>query len=597
MRVQELGTSTPIASYQFMINRDDSGNTRDSVVDCFPDTNPDYPAGCNWASVHSINGGTQQGLVTQGDETHLNETIGINLPDGKYVISVIAAGHKIDGEHFSVPLPDTGLVTVQMYAMPLPLSTIRVRVFEDIAGTNGELDIPGEQGLAGFRALVEDVAGEVTTDWYGNPLCTEYALDSLGNPDPEQPIPGTGGVCLSDSNGDLVIPNLGPGRYEVSAIPPNGQTWYRTTTLEGGPGWDVWPQENNSGYETEIIIGGEAQPEIPMGFVKPTSCTTNPLAPVSCPTATGGITGTVWSVKTYFPPVGGLFFGGNGGSSTNGVALDKRVANPLVALGALQGGDQTVWMGRGNTNGTFTIQNVPNGNYVLTVWDTNQLQLLDFKQVTVTGGQVTNAGDIMVAHWFGIIEGYIFVDTNENGIKDAGEFGIPNYALTLRKRDNALVDQFDRFATTNNSGYYTFRRVYPYLQWTVLEAYNDRYFTTGYTFKTDNQPTSTTVLGGGVDVSVFVGFGLTTRVDWGVKPYAAGTNGGIAGTVSYEVTRNELDPRLAAIEDYQPGIPDLEMRLYAAKKDASGAFEFEADGSYKKGPLLNTYTTETWQRP
>ena len=36
-----------------------------------------------------------------------------------------------------------------------------------------------------------------------------------------------------------------------------------------------------------------------------------------------------------------------------------------------------------------------------------------------------------------------------------------------------------------------------------------------------------------------------------------GTNGGIVGTVSYDTTRNELDPADAATEGYQPGIPDV----------------------------------------
>ena len=39
-------------------------------------------------------------------------------------------------------------------------------------------------------------------------------------------------------------------------------------------------------------------------------------------------------------------------------------------------------------------------------------------------------------------------------------------------------------------------------------------------------------------------------------------NGGIVGTVSYDVTRNELDPRYAAVEPWQPGVPDLTMQLW-----------------------------------
>ncbi len=57
--------------------------------------------------------------------------------------------------------------------------------------------------------------------------------------------------------------------------------------------------------------------------------------------------------------------------------------------------------------------------------------------------------------------------------------------------------------------------------------------------------------------------GLGGRLDWGVKAYAPGTNGGIVGTVSYDTTRNELDPAYAAIEDWQPSISGLTVDLYA----------------------------------
>ena len=63
--------------------------------------------------------------------------------------------------------------------------------------------------------------------------------------------------------------------------------------------------------------------------------------------------------------------------------------------------------------------------------------------------------------------------------------------------------------------------------------------------------------------------GLSGTMDWGVHTYdPRGTNGvdpqngGIVGTVSYDTTRNELDPRYAAVEDWQPGVPNLRVELY-----------------------------------
>ncbi len=63
-------------------------------------------------------------------------------------------------------------------------------------------------------------------------------------------------------------------------------------------------------------------------------------------------------------------------------------------------------------------------------------------------------------------------------------------------------------------------------------------------------------------------------MDWGVHAYdptgANGVdprNGGIVGTVSYDTTRNELDPRYPAAEDWQPGISEPAGRTCTAPID------------------------------
>ena len=156
-------------------------------------------------------------------------------------------------------------------------------------------------------------------------------------------------------------------------------------------------------------------------------------------------------------------------------------------------------------------------------------------------------------------------------------------------------------------------QAYPLTEWLILEAYDDRYYTTGVTYQADNQDQPTTVLGQGVDVSVLPIIGLSGTLDWGVHAYdAAGTNGvdpqngGIVGSISYDTTRNELDPQYAAAEDWQPGVSGVTVELYApidcgthagTPCDARGDYELNADGSYAHGTLLNTYVSETWERP
>ncbi len=85
-----------------------------------------------------------------------------------------------------------------------------------------------EQGLAGFSAQITDDLGDVTTDIYGNPLCTRYdgedpvtfVIPATSLDVDMMPVVATlGGQCLSDANGDLSIPHLGTNRYALLVVP------------------------------------------------------------------------------------------------------------------------------------------------------------------------------------------------------------------------------------------------------------------------------------------------------------------------------------------------------------------------------------------
>ena len=278
--------------------------------------------------------------------------------------------------------------------------------------------------------------------------------------------------------------------------------------------------------------------------------------------------------------------------------------------------DTAIYVGQGDSNGAFDIANVPDGNYTLTWWDEPQNYILDLVNVSVANGETVDMGILPLNGWWTKIDGYVFNDDNRNGVRDPGETGVPQFTLTMRKRENSLMDRGTTLVSTDANGYYSFESAYPMTQWLVEEAYSDSYYTTGVTYQTDNQPTPTTVLGAGVDVSMLPIIGLSGTLDWGVHAYdPLGTNGidprngGIVGTVSYDTTRNELDPRYAAVEDWQPGIPDLDVGLYKpvaclpnqpwspCSTAAGPKYELAPDGSYAKGPLVNTYLTETWEQP
>ena len=87
---------------------------------------------------------------------------------------------------------------------------------------------------------------------------------------------------------------------------------------------------------------------------------------------------------------------------------------------------------------------------------------------------------------------------------------------------------------------------------------------------------------GPVLTQAYQGFlGQTNVIQWGKKNYAPGENGGISGIVYYATTRAEDNPRLAGAEPWEPGIPRIQVALYADNFSGSainGNLEFGSDG-------------------
>ncbi len=675
--------TTAVTEFKFLVNVDNTGQTitRSPTGPCSP-SDPNYPNSCEWTSIAGTPGHSP--VYTQGDNANVSAKL-TGVPDGRYLVSVLADGYKLDGRHFTVSgnsvtwegkkaTDPVGEVLVEMQPWPLPDAQIQAAVFEDISPVNSAPDVPAEHGLAGFQGHITDYLGEVTTDVYGAPLCGSgrclskcYVVDGgadvgivtpEGWSNPSTPSASGFGRCpiatINDATGTInppipmfsldgstrtgnvpdtaaiegkvKIPNLGPNRYALSVTPPDGSGWVQTTTLEGNHDWDAWVMEGATGLDTEFIVAGEPFPGIIFGYVPAPGTPSAVGTPVNSTLGgTATITGTVEAVKIYVPTTGGI--GGLPGAiwgGLQGAKLDKPIENPWVTLTDLGNGDTIVWAGQGDTDGKFTIPNVPAGTYTLTWWDEPQNEILDLVNVTVADGESIDMGILPLAGWWTVYDGYVYNDTNRNGVMDAGETGLSGYTLTMRKRENSLMDRGSTIATTDSFGYYKFEAAYPMTQWLVLEAYDDLHYTTGVTFQADNQDSPTTVLGPGVDVSVHPIIGLSGRLDWGKHSYDATgrngidpRNGGIVGTVSYDTTRNELDPRYAAVEDWQPSISDLTVNLYlpapatlpctrlladgsnaaVATCDATGRYALDADKSIKRGPLLNSYLSETWQRP
>jgi hypothetical protein len=631
-----------VTKYKWLVNVDDTGNpgtlANQGTDKCLParatggSSDPQYADTCQWPGTRNTSGLAP--IVAQGDETDLSTSKSLtDLSPGKYLISVTADGFKIDGKHFTVQSGIQTAVTVEMNPLPLPLTTLRLQVFNDNAPVDATYEVDAERGLAGFSASITDVLGLVSTDYYGNALCTVYRHTNANGSGPmlfdtnNRPIIDTTrstGRCISDSTGLIVIPNLGPNRYAATITPPApaaNQTyqWVQTTTLEGGHDHDIWQQEGETGYDTEQTKGAELVPSVQFGFVR-----TQAMAVPRRNPPTGEVKGVAIAGLPYVGGQNGQVVPETGFA---GAKSGGPIKQPWIALSDLDAGDAQVYVGRGAVDGSFDIKNVPNGTYQLSIWDDDQDYILWSFNVEVHDGQPTNVGNKMIVGWFTHLHGNVFVDSNGNGKQDPGEHAVPQFALTVRERDNSLMDQYTNTSTTDSNGAYDIRETYPLGKWLVLEAFNTRYKTTGVTYKGENETKATTQLGSLVDINFLPIIGLGGEIDWGVQPYDPGTNGGIVGTVTYDTTRNELDPADAATEAYQPGIPDVPVHLAVPKPctaapadqanecrqgheivpmqipdpaDPTKMIDNPADdrGAFVKGPdIQDAYTSETWAPP
>ncbi len=83
----------------------------------------------------------------------------------------------------------------------------------------------------------------------------------------------------------------------------------------------------------------------------------------------------------------------------------------------------------------------------------------------------------------GLISGYVYEDTNKNGVKDSGEKGIQGVVLSLWVWNGSQYVQTAKTATTDVNGYYEFTGLCPFNKYQIREtqptAYNDGEETVG----------------------------------------------------------------------------------------------------------------------
>jgi hypothetical protein len=570
---------TAVTDYRWLVEED---ATKDSVPNATAD-------GSNLSlSFHT----SYMPVIAAGDSTTPAKSPANLALDAtkRYYVSVLPrSGYQMGGAQIA---PGQTAVTIVVNRTPVPTAQISVFVFEDNQPISGLPDLPQEHGLANFSVILKEAGGtygqsggQVTQDAFANPLGTTYQKNLNGsfvyNPDGSPAVATLGsGFIKSGPDGMANIKYLFPGKYTIEAIPP-GPGWHQTSTIEGTKGIDTWVKANEPAFYKEL---GPAGHHVDMGFVRD-------IKDATVLKGTGSISGRVVNQHMSRPPTRFTFYNG-------GPVPDCRIGlNEIAVVGG-----RAVYTAPCNADSTFSIPNVPAGTFQLVVWDEFLNRILATTSVTVPpGGGNVNLLDVPVFDWFGHYQASAFFDTNQNGFRDAGETGIQDQAMNLRFRDGSIYQSM----MTDLQGTARLDQVFPFFNWLIAEVDFARFKATGATVVVDNggvvpphngwimpswnqlnpQPQFVTdPVTGAATTMPLVGpagnnlsrtetgpvllegfqlfLGQTSVIEWGKANYAPSENGGITGIIHYGITRAEDDPRYAAAENWEPGIPRVQVNLY-----------------------------------
>ena len=580
------------------------------------------------------------------------QRLAASLPDldasKRYYVNIAAEGHQMGG---APVVFKNGQATAEVYLnqYKLPTAQLSVYAFEDNNPINGAPDLPQEGGLAGFTVQLYEAGGtygasggRVTQDAFANPLGTTY-LDEDGTVN----VRGSG-IILTGPDGTATIKNLFPAKYTVIISAPVGTDWTQTSTIEGTKGSDAWVKNNEPTFFQEFGPPGH---HVFIGFVKSGKLAKNGNGTF---VLNGGktLTGQVINIHNSRTP--NYKFENGAPVNDCRVGLNEAGAGRALYAGACKKDSSfeipdvppgtyelVVWdEPLDMIIGTSTIT-VPSAGGA--THDLGKVPV--FSWFGRYQGRVFQDIDGTGLPFFenDFSKPYIEVDPKtglehpgaktfkKGDLKPSFGEGIGN---NIRFRDGSIYQS----VTTKTDGTFAFTELFPFFNWMVAEIDYARFKASGATMVVDdggfidpvanqgklwaanpglfgtNDPSlkynpwirlnpqeqkdgkfyrNENCEGGGCAIlleGMQTFLGQTNHIEWGKQPYGFNENGGIAGIVHYAITRAEDDPRFAAAENWEPGIPRVQVNMYLdcdgdsipdkPKNDGSGACLALSTGNY-----------------
>ena len=296
---------------------------------------------------------------------------------------------------------------------------------------------------------------------------------------PTCPTYESDGTTMSPLAGQVVIANLYPGLYEVQSYPAadriaRGEEWLQTNTLDGGKPHEAFLKPEEPAYFQEFGPGGF---HVVIGYANPKIINDrlrNPRGTGLCDPAPagGGLQGCTATLK------------GSVSNAHMSRTPDQRIFSSgsydafsftqcYIGLGAPDEPDFALT--KCNADGTFEFDNIPTGDFKITVFDQWNDLMLDglVSPVKVVAG--TTTVDFPVTQWRSNLYTRSFLDSSGDGVSQEEEAGLPLVATNIRYRDGS----FGFFNNTDLNGYAGFNEVFPFMNWLVVEADTTRYKVTG----------------------------------------------------------------------------------------------------------------------